>query len=170
MEVSPDGNLIYVADERNAPNGGVQRWQFDGANWTLVYTLSSGLPAGARYLTADFSGPDPIIYAISAGESDNQLIAITDTGVSSASTTLATAGANQTFRGVRFGPTENAVVLRPTLLFAREGDNIVFDWSGPFILQSATNVAGPYSDVSNAIAPHTNSVIGNAQEFFRLRN
>jgi hypothetical protein len=170
LEVSANGNLIYVADSRNSPNGGVQRWEFDGSVWTLAYTLTHGLPEGAQYITADFSGPNPVVYAITAGESNNRLIAIADTGASSTSTTIASAGANQTFRGVRFGPTENAVVLQPKLLSTREGENIIFNWSGAFFLQSATNVAGPYNDVLGASAPYTNSVISNQQEFFRLRN
>jgi hypothetical protein len=42
MVVSPDGNLIYLADQRGTTSGGgVQRWQFDGSTWTLAYTLNA---------------------------------------------------------------------------------------------------------------------------------
>ena len=36
-EVSPDGNLIYVADSRTGvTGGGVQRWEFGGSSWSLA--------------------------------------------------------------------------------------------------------------------------------------
>ena len=48
LKVSPNGNLIYLADARTrATGGGVQRWEFNGTTWNLAYTLSDGLGAGA---------------------------------------------------------------------------------------------------------------------------
>ncbi len=169
LEVSPDGNLIYVADDRSPPNGGIQRWEFDGSIWTNVYTLGGGLPQGARHVTADFSGPNPVLYAISSDEGNNRLVTITDTGAASAGTTLASSGVNQNFRGIRFGPTEFAVVRRPTLLFSVEADKIILTWSGSFTLLSATNVAGVYTDVPSATSPYTNSLSSASQLFFGLR-
>ncbi len=46
----------------------------------------------------------------------------------------------------------------------------VISWSGAYVLQSATNVAGPYFDVPGATSPYTNSSSGLPSEFFRLRN
>jgi hypothetical protein len=170
LEVSPDENLIYVADDRSPPNGGVQRWEFDGTTWTNVYNLSDGLANGARYLTADFSGPNPVLYAVTPDEGNNRLVRITDTGAGSTGTTVANSGANQSFRGIRFGPTQFAMPPRPRLKFTHEGDNFILNWSGSFILQSSTNVTGIYSDVAGATSPHTNSISSAAQLFFRLRN
>jgi autotransporter-associated beta strand protein len=50
------------------------------------------------------------------------------------------------------------------------GGEIILNWQGNFILQSATNVAGPYTDVLGPIVtgPYTNTT-GSTQEFFRLR-
>ena len=146
------------------------------------YTLSIGpnvvaraedrLTAGTygRGLTADFNGANPVLYAITPDEGDNRLVTITDTGAASTGTVLASAGVNQSFRGIRFGPTENAVVLRPTLLFSREANDLILNWNAPFILQSATNVTGAYADVLGATSPYTNSLGAAAQLFFRLRN
>jgi hypothetical protein len=126
---------------------------------------------GPRCLTADFSGPNPVIYATCNDQTfeNNRLVKVVDTGASSAATTLAYAGANQTFRGIRFGPVENTVVPRPLLAFARDGHNLILSWSGAFALQSATNVTGTYVDVTGATSPYTNNMTATRQ-YFRLRN
>lgn len=169
LEVSPNGNLIYVADDRTAPNGGVQRWEFNGSFWTNVYTLTAQLPNGARYVTADFSGSNPVVYAVSTEDENSRLVKIADTGASSPGTTLAYSGASQTFRGVRFGPIETAVVPRPSLSFSRQGNNVILIWSGNFVLQSANDVTGPYQVVAGATSPYTVSMSA-ARQFFRLGN
>lgn len=100
--VSPDGDLIYVADDSSE---GIQRWDLVGDTWTLSYTLGTGTAGvGARGLTVDWSAPDPVLFAITEETSANRLIRITDSGAGSAATTLATAGANTIFRGVDFAP------------------------------------------------------------------
>jgi hypothetical protein len=174
MTVSPDGNLIYLADQRNVLNGGgIQRYDFDGSSWALTYTITSGFGnLGPRMLTADFSGPSPVIYATCNDQTfeNNRLVKIVDTGASSAATTLASAGASQTFRGIHFGPVPNTVVARPTLSFTRDGNNLILNWSGAFTLQSAANVTGTYVDVSGATSPYTNDVTMATQQYFRLRN
>jgi autotransporter-associated beta strand protein len=50
-----------------------------------------------------------------------------------------------------------------------DGD-IILNWQGNFILQSATNVLGPYVDVLGPVVtgPYTNTM-GSTQQFFRLR-
>ena len=171
LEVSPDGNLIYVADDRTAPNGGgVQRWQFDGSTWSRSYTLTNGLLDGARYVTADFSGANPVVYAVSTDTDNTRLVRINDTGATAAGTTFALAGANQTFRGIRFGPSETAIALRPKLSFMREGANVILSWSGAFFLQSSTNVTGTFTNISGATSPYTNAISPETQRYFRLQN
>ncbi|MDB6026577.1 MAG: hypothetical protein JWM68_2800, partial [Verrucomicrobiales bacterium] len=78
LEVSPNGNIIYLADDRTAPNGGVQRWDFDGSAWTRSYTLTNELLGGARYVTADFSGAHPVIYAVSTESENSRIVRIDD--------------------------------------------------------------------------------------------
>lgn len=60
----------------------------------------------------------------------------------------------------------NSVTVRPLLCFAPSG---VLNWSGTYVLQRATNVNGPYFDLTNAASPFlpTN---GPTVQFFRLRN
>ena len=86
---APDNSFAYVADD--SAGGGIQRWQLSQGNWNLAYTLSSGVPGvGVRSLTANFSGQNPAIYAITAEATSNRLIAVTDSGPGSVVSTWAT--------------------------------------------------------------------------------
>jgi hypothetical protein len=54
------------------------------------------------------------------------------------------------------------------LTIAQIGNKAVLSWTNAaFSLQSATNVAGPYTMITNAVSPFTNSLAG-AQTYFRL--
>ncbi len=88
--------IAYVANTA----GGIARYDFSGSSWSLDYTLDSG--TGMNGLAVDFSGVNPIVYATT--ESGTSLIEITDTGAGSAATILATAAANEAFRGLEFAP------------------------------------------------------------------
>ncbi len=57
----------------------------------------------------------------------------------------------------------------PLLAVARAGHAVVITWAGPSVLQSATNAAGPYLDVTGATSPYTNSLPATRVRFFRLR-
>jgi len=97
-------DTAWIADDRAiASGGGIQRWNFDGAAWTLAYTINTGT-TGARGLAVDLSGPSPVLFATTTEASDNRFISVTDTGASSTFTLLATAGANQAYRGIDFAP------------------------------------------------------------------
>lgn len=169
-DVSPDETIIYVADAATTGNGGgVRRWQFDGETWQLAYTLSDGFPAGAYYVAADFSGPHPVVYAVTTEASNNALVRVEDTGAGAVGTVLAYAGANQNFRGLRLGPRAAAELPRPTLSFHHAGENIILDWTGPFFLQSSPDVGGPYLDVINGTRPFKHNPSSAGQQFFRLR-
>jgi uncharacterized repeat protein (TIGR02543 family) len=103
--LSPDGNTMYVADDRTNESGGIYKFTKSGGTWSQAYLLSTGVSSiGARGLMVDFSGSDPIIYATTAEASANRIIKIIDTGSGSSSTTLATAASNYVFRGVDFSP------------------------------------------------------------------
>ena len=110
FSVNPAGNMIYVAHDSSSTTGrGVQKWTLSGGTWSLAYTLSSGLTAGVRGITVDWSGANPVIYATDAITGAlNRLVKVVDAGSSSAFTALATAPANTVFRGVAFAPTVNA--------------------------------------------------------------
>ncbi len=53
---------------------------------------------------------------------------------------------------------------------SRADDQVVVSWVGNFVLQSATDAAGPYSDVAGATSPWTNAISTGDGAFFRLRN
>ena len=56
----------------------------------------------------------------------------------------------------------------PTLAFSARGTNIVLRWMGDFGLQTATNLGGPFEDLS-AVSPYTNDLAPSRQRYFRLR-
>jgi hypothetical protein len=58
----------------------------------------------------------------------------------------------------------------PNLIIQPVTNGLILSWSGPFILQSALVVTGPYQDVPGATSPYFQSTIGQPQMFFRLRS
>ncbi len=123
IAVDSTGTNIYVGT-----SAGVAKWQFDGSTWTLVYTLGTG---SVRYVAVDFSGAAPVIFATTTDSSFNRIVTVTDTGVAAPVTTFTTAGVNQTFRGLRFGPTETpvAVTSSPTSQTGATGGSVTFTGS-----------------------------------------
>lgn len=101
------GTIAYVADDASVANGGgIQKWTWNGTSWTLAYTFTFGTGSadGARQLTVDWSGANPVLYATTSESSANRLIELVDTGSGSTYLTLATAPVNTVFRGVDFAP------------------------------------------------------------------
>lgn len=60
-------------------------------------------------------------------------------------------------------------LIPPSIAFSRQGNNLLLTWPSGWFLQSATNVVGPYSDVSGAVSPYTVDTTAGPQGFFRLR-
>jgi hypothetical protein len=60
------------------------------------------------------------------------------------------------------------IVPGQILLSQRSGNSLVLQWGSGSVLQSATNVAGPWQDVSGATSPYTVPFTG-PQRFFRVR-
>jgi hypothetical protein len=60
-------------------------------------------------------------------------------------------------------------VVAPVVTFniRSSGGNVILAWPVG-ILQSATQVAGPYNDILGATSPYTN-VLSASQQFFRIR-
>lgn len=63
----------------------------------------------------------------------------------------------------------NLVIAGPTLRVQPGSAAVVLLWDNAFTLQSATNVAGTYQNLSGASSPYTNPVAAGPQRFFRLR-
>lgn len=111
---SPEGfaintnlTIAYVADNRTAANGGgIQRFNWNGSGWVYAYTLGYTLSSSQTiyYMTADFSGANPVIYATTGESTGNKLVSVTDTGAGSAYTILETAPSGDAFRGVVIAP------------------------------------------------------------------
>jgi hypothetical protein len=167
--VNPAGTTLYFADDRSPATivGGVQRWDFDGVQWTNTYNLTNGLGnTTTRSLTVDWSGPKPVIYATTSQASQNKLVTVTDNGSTSPYSTLATAGPNQLFRGVKFGPAAAVVANPPTITSTvLNGSNLILSGSGGtpsasyYVLTSA-DVAAPMSSWTS-IATNTFDGSGN---------
>jgi len=57
----------------------------------------------------------------------------------------------------------------PGIACSQQGNNMVLTWPPGWSLQTATNIAGPYSDIPDATPPYTNDMTLEQQRFFRLR-
>ena len=56
------------------------------------------------------------------------------------------------------------------LTITRTNSTVYLNWSGTYVLQSATNVTGPYLDAAPAGTNYTESAAGVPEKYFRLRN
>lgn len=94
-------DTLYVADDRSiGSGGGIQKWTFDGASWTLATTFTNGLSTGVRGLTAEAVGANIVLYATTA-VNENNLVRLVDDGTASPlAVIIATAPANTAYRGV----------------------------------------------------------------------
>jgi hypothetical protein len=59
--------------------------------------------------------------------------------------------------------------VAPALVEGQTGGGFTLTWPSPFILQSAPNVTGPYSDVPGATSPYVVNLSAAPHMFFRLR-
>jgi hypothetical protein len=105
-------DLAYIADDRTAPGGGLQKWTLTGTGWanswallvsgtnTLSSTAGAGF-AGLRGLTGSYENGVATLFTTTTEANNNRLISIVDSGViPTAATGIATAGSNFVFRGV----------------------------------------------------------------------
>jgi hypothetical protein len=58
---------------------------------------------------------------------------------------------------------------RVNISVSRQGSDLILSWPGSHVLQTSTNVVGPYVDNLSATSPFTNSIVAAASCFFRLR-
>jgi hypothetical protein len=100
--INAAGNVAYIADSTLA-TGGIQKWTYNGSTWSYAYTVGAG--RGINGLAWD--GYSSTLFGTTTEASNNALVRLIDGGVGSLSTSdieLATAGANQIFKGLDFGP------------------------------------------------------------------
>ncbi len=58
--------------------------------------------------------------------------------------------------------------ILPLVSYSKQGNNLVLIWPAGWTLQTATNVSGPYVNVSGANSPYTNDTTADPQRFFRI--
>jgi hypothetical protein len=117
-------DLAYVADGGTTTGGGLKKFTFSAGTWTNQWSLlnnpNGSLSAttatgfvGIRGLAGSFSGGAATLYATTTEASNNRLISITDSLISTPTTftALQSAGTNYVFRGV-----DVAVVPEPSTL------------------------------------------------------
>ena len=63
----------------------------------------------------------------------------------------------------------NLVIIGPVLNVLPRAGSLVLQWTSGFTLQSATNVIGPYADLTGAMSLYTNQFTNSLPRFFRLR-
>ncbi|MFM7243469.1 MAG: PEP-CTERM sorting domain-containing protein [Planctomycetaceae bacterium] len=113
-------DLAYLADDRSTAGGGIQKYTFNGTAWSNSWSLLVGASgtsilqsgagvgfAGLRGLAGTYDAVNgATLYATTTETSNNRLISILDTGLTTPSTytTLQSAGANYAFRGVDLSP------------------------------------------------------------------
>ena len=174
FSVSPNGLTVYIADDRASASGGVLRYDYDtnALTWSQTYVLQTGVNIGARGLTVDWSGANPVIYATTAESTHNRIVSLTDTGVLSSAITLATSGENQLYRSIAFSP-----IFIPSLAISQTGNQVTLHWvaNANWTLQSKTNVtnaswnpAGGTLVVNNGNYSVT-LTMDTVTKFFRLR-
>ena len=113
-----DADTLYMASASNAANnGGIQKWTFDGSNWSLAYTLlnSGAATTAVRGLTGMIDGNgNAVLFATTTQTSNNNLITITDLGAGGGTATiLASAGTNKVFRGLEYIDAPPIIIPEP---------------------------------------------------------
>ena len=104
--MSPDGKLLYIADERAiSAGGGIQKWKLNATGTQFDYVVSfptgTGSLVGARGVAVDFSTTDPTIYAVTADTSNNRILRFQDVlSTQSGLTLIDSSGSSDIFRGV----------------------------------------------------------------------
>jgi beta-glucanase (GH16 family) len=103
--------IAYVADNRTAANGGgIQRFNWNGTAWAYAYTLGYTSSSSQQVwdMTVDFSGPNPVVYAVTGESTGNHLVSVTDAGPGPTYIILETAPFGTAFRGLAFAPGQGA--------------------------------------------------------------
>jgi len=101
----PGLDTMYVADDRDPPAGGIQKWTFDGTTWALAETFGGELPSGVRGLTAFATGPNVTLVGTTVEADQNNLVVVVDDGSASPTAKIvATAAKDTMFHGVALAP------------------------------------------------------------------
>ncbi len=138
FSINAAGTVIYLADDRSAETGGgIQKLTSSGGTWTLVTTFNNGGATNVRYLTVDWSGTNPIIYAATTETSANKIIKFVDDGGTTFST-LYTSAESTVFRGIAFAPNSATIISGSPSLKAGTYNNITLNGANLSLSGDAT--------------------------------
>lgn len=109
FQFNDEMTVCFVADDRTALGGGIQKWVNNAGTWSLAYTVSMGSSTGARGVYVDYySQANPVVYAVTirtAVTNPNAVVRFTDNGTATPSiTTLQTAATNTSYDGIEAAP------------------------------------------------------------------
>jgi hypothetical protein len=96
VTASPGLGAVYVATNV----GTVVKYTLQNGAFSVAATFTTGASSPVRGITADYSGPHPVIFAVTAGK----VWKIVDDQSTSAMTSIATAEANYEFGAVQLAP------------------------------------------------------------------
>jgi hypothetical protein len=131
-------------------------------------TASSGTSAT---LTVTATGSGPFTYQWRLNGSD--IAGATGSSLTLNSLQLADAGLySVVVRNASGTATSLAAVINvaPQLVMQATSQGLTLTWPEPFILQAASNAAGPYADVEGATSPYVYDTLTNPRRFFQLRS
>jgi hypothetical protein len=102
-------DTLYVADDRTvASGGGIQKWTFNGATWTLAATFSavnSGTATGYRGLAGAVLNGQVTLVGTTTEATANRVVVFVDPGSGSPTgTVIATSPPTANYRGVALQP------------------------------------------------------------------
>ena len=129
----PGVDTLYVADENSTAGGTIDKFSLVGGNWTANGTITA---ANVRGLTLQVVGGTVNLFATTGGSTatgGGTLYGFADTTgynatVSGAANTLATAAANESFRGIAFAPTLAAAPEPSTWMMLALGGAGLLAW------------------------------------------
>jgi hypothetical protein len=136
---------------------------------------------GALYVTVDYSQATPVVYATTCVASQNKLVKIVDDGSNGdtgTATLLATAGLNQQFRGIRFGPSSVARVTISSIINNGNG-TITINYTGgagsSFTLLKTTDLTLPRASwtpvgANNSSTPDSFTITPAGNESYAVRS
>ncbi len=147
-----DANTLYIADQRSQANGGgLKKWVLSEGTWALDSTFQSGLTTGLRNLTGTVDGNgDAVLYAVT-NNSPTRLVKLTDTGASSAFTTLLTAATNTSYRGLAY--------------FASSSVGLPGDFNNNGFVDAGDYVTWRKNEVANVSLPNDNGLTDQAARY-----
>ncbi|MEP6673672.1 MAG: T9SS type A sorting domain-containing protein [Ferruginibacter sp.] len=106
----PGDDVLYVADDAASPNGGIQKYSFDGTNWNSNGVLVP--PAVIKGLAAYVNGTTVTLFS----SNPTNIYSTTDASgynatITGSFTSIATAPANTAFRGLAPAPLATSIPL-----------------------------------------------------------